>query len=168
MKLTNGLTSIHQKKKIMKFNWGTGIVIAFALFITFILYFVFKVQSGSQYDHEMVTEEYYKKEMVFQEQLDKSQRAYDLKEKLAITTSSDGIVIDFPKSFDITKIKGKVFLYRPSNQKLDFEIPISLSSSNLLIPKTSLVDGHWEITIDWEYEGKGYLNKQQINLVTNK
>lgn len=152
----------------MKINWGTGIVIAFALFITFILYFVFKVQSGSQYDHEMVTEEYYKKEMVFQEQLDKSQRAYDLKEKLTVTTSSNGVVIGFPKSFDSTKIKGKVFLYRPSNQKLDFEMPISLSSSNLLIPKTSLVDGHWEITIDWEYEGKGYLNKQEINLVTNK
>jgi len=136
--------------------------------MTFILDFVFKVQSDSQYDHEMVTEEYYKKEMVFQAQLDKSQRAYDLKEKLTITTNIDGIVIGFPKSFDSSKIKGKVFLYRPSNQKLDFEIPISLSSSNLLIPKTNLVDGHWDITIDWEYEGKGYFNKQDINLEANK
>ena len=41
----------------MKINWGTGIVIAFALFISFILYFVFSVQSNSKYDNELVVEE---------------------------------------------------------------------------------------------------------------
>lgn len=148
----------------MKVNWGTGIVIAFGLFMTFILYFVFKVQSDSQYDHEMVTEEYYKKELGFQEQLDKSQHAYDLKDKLTVISQSGGLMISFPKSFDYTKIKGKVSFYRPSNQKLDFERTLSLSDSNLLIPKTDLVGGRWDITIDWEYEGVGYLNKQQINL----
>lgn len=148
----------------MKINWGTGVVIAFGLFMTFILYFVFKVQSDSQYDHEMVTEEYYKKELGFQQQLDKSQHAYDLKEKLTITAQNEGLQISFPKSFDHTKITGKVSFYRPSNQKLDFEKTISLSGSNLLIPKTDLVGGRWDITIDWEYEGVGYLNKQSVDL----
>ena len=148
----------------MKVNWGTGIVIAFALFMTFILYFVFKVQSDSQYDHEMVTEEYYKKELGFQQQLDKSQHATDLKEKLIVTPQDGGVLISFPKSFDPTKIKGKVSFYRPSNQKLDFEKTLSLSDSNLLIPKTDLVDGLWDITVDWEYEGVGYLNKESVNL----
>lgn len=148
----------------MKINWGTGVVIAFALFITFILYFVFKVQSDSQYDHEMVTEEYYKKELAFQQQLDKSQKAYDLKDKLTLTSQNGDVLICFPKTFDPTKIKGKVSFYRPSNQKLDFEKTISLSDSNLLIPKTDLVGGRWDITIDWEYDGVGYLNKQQVNL----
>ena len=148
----------------MKINWGTGVVIAFALFITFILYFVFKVQSDSQYDHEMVTEEYYKKELNFQGQLDKQQNANDLSERIAIESNEEGLQIAFPKDFDFQKIKGKVSLYRPSNQKLDFEIPISLSTSNLLIPKTDLVGGLWDITVDWEYEGVGYLNKESVNL----
>lgn len=148
----------------MKANWGTGIVIAFGLFITFILYFVFKVQGDMKYDHEMVTEEYYKKEIGFQEQINKAQNAYDLTDKVTILTKSEGLLISFPKGFDYNKIKGKVSLYRPSNQKLDFDIPISLSSSNLLIPKTKLVGGRWDITIDWEYQGKGYLNKEKVNL----
>lgn len=148
----------------VKMNWGTSIVIAFALFMTFILYFVFKVQSDSQYDHEMVTEEYYKKELNFQGQLDKQQNANNLIEGIAIESNENGLQIAFPKDFDFKKIKGKVSLYRPSNQKLDFEIPISLSSSNLLIPKTNLVDGRWDISIEWEYEGKEYLNKKEINL----
>lgn len=148
----------------MKANWGTGIVIAFTLFITFILYFVFKVQGDMKYDHEMVTEEYYKKELGYQEQLDKAQNAYDLAEKVTVVTKTEGLLICFPKGFDYKKIKGNVSLYRPSNQKLDFDIPISLSSSNLLIPKTKLVGGRWGIAIDWKYQGKGYLNKEKVNL----
>jgi len=139
-------------------------VIAFALFMTFILYFVFKVQSDSQYDHEMVTEEYYKKELNFQHQIDKQQNANGLTEKMTITSNEKGLLIVFPKDFDITKIKGKVSLYRPSNQKLDFEVPISLSTSNLLIPKTDLVGGRWDIAVEWEYQGKEYLNKKGVSL----
>ena len=38
----------------MKINWGTGIVIAFGLFMIFILSFVYKVQSNQKYDNELV------------------------------------------------------------------------------------------------------------------
>jgi hypothetical protein len=48
----------------MKINWGTGIAIAIALFMAFILYFVIKVQSNSKYDNELVVEEYYKHDAV--------------------------------------------------------------------------------------------------------
>ncbi|MFN3968767.1 FixH family protein [Flavobacterium sp.] len=146
----------------MKMNWGKGIVIAIALFMSFILYFVFKVQSDSQYDNEMVTEQYYKKEKLVQGNIESIQNANNLAEKVAITKTANGLVVNFPKEFDYSKIKGKVSLYRPSNQKLDFEIPISLSAYDLLIPKNNLVGGLWGITVAWEYEGKSYLNKEEI------
>jgi hypothetical protein len=148
----------------MRANWSTGIVMAFVVFILFILYFVLKVQSDVKYDHEMVTEEYYKKEIGFQNQLDKQQNAQNLTDKLKIVAKAEGVEIQFPKSFDFTKIKGNVSLYRPSNQQLDFDMPISLSSSNLLIPKTKLAGGRWDITIDWKYNGKEFLNKETVNL----
>lgn len=148
----------------MRVNWSTGIVMAFALFITFILYFVLKVQGDAKYDHEMVTEEYYKKEIGFQAQLDKQQNAMDLAEKLIIKNTNEGLVIQFPKSFDYKKIQGNVSLYRPSNQQLDFDMQISLSTSNLLVPKTKLAGGRWDITIDWNYNGKAFLNKETVNI----
>lgn len=146
----------------MKINWGTGIVIAFGLFMTFILFFVFKVQSDSKYDNELVVEEYYKQELKFENQMEKEQNASNMTEKIIINTSSEGINITFPSDLDLTLIKGKVSLYRPSNKKLDFEVPISLTGSHLLIPKTTLVDGRWDISIDWTYDGKEFLNKQTI------
>jgi hypothetical protein len=75
-----------------------------------------------------------------------------------------GIVVEFPSDFDYSKINGKVSLYRPSSQKLDFEIPISLSSPHLLIPKSNLAGGLWDISIDWEYDGVKYLNKDSFKI----
>ena len=148
----------------MKINWGTGIVIAFALFMAFILFFVFRVQSDSAYDNELVVEEYYKQERVLQSQLDKEQNAVSLVHKLQIQDVGNDIQIEFPEGFDINKITGKVSLYRPSSQKLDFEIPISLSTNHLLIPKSDLAGGRWDITVEWQYDGKGYINKEMLNL----
>jgi hypothetical protein len=146
----------------MKINWGTGVVIAFVLFMSFILYFVFTVQSNSKYDNELVVEEYYKHDAHFGDEMIRIQNAQDLVKKPIITNVSDGITIVFPTEFVPNKIKGKVSLYRPSNKKLDFEVPISLSSATLLIPKKSLVGGRWDINMEWEYSGKPYLTKETI------
>lgn len=148
----------------MKINWGTGIVIAFALFITFILYFVIKVQSDSKYSNELVVEEYYKHDAHFGEEMTRIQNAQDLIQKPTISNTKEGIVILFPKEFNPENIKGKVSLYRPSNKKLDFEVVISMTNPSLLIPKKNLVDGRWDINMEWKYEGKQYLTKSQLNL----
>nr|WP_315188439.1 FixH family protein [uncultured Flavobacterium sp.] len=146
----------------MKFNWGTGVVIAFALFMSFILYFVFKVQSNSKYDNELVVEEYYKHDAHFGDEMVRVQNAHDLTQKPAIKYTSKGVLITFPEVFTPNEIKGNVSLYRPSNKKLDFEVPISLSGHTLLIPKKSLVGGRWDINMEWQYEGKSYLTKEII------
>lgn len=146
----------------MKINWGTGIVIAFSLFITFILYFVFKVQSDSKYDNELVVEEYYKYDVHFQEEMKRVQDAYDLTEKPVFNTTPEGVRIVFPAVFIPKNLKGKLTLYRPSNKKLDFEIPISLSDATLFIPKSRLVGGYWDINMEWSYEGRSYLTKQKV------
>jgi len=56
----------------MKINWGTGIVIAFGLFMAFILYFVIEVQSNSKYDNDLVVEEYYKHDAQFGKEMQRT------------------------------------------------------------------------------------------------
>lgn len=148
----------------MKINWGTGIVIAIALFMSFILYFVFKIQSDSRYDSQLVLEDYYKHEQNLEEQQQKQQNANALNQNLEIITENKEITILFPQEFEYTNIEGTISLYRPSDEKLDFEIPISLSSSNLLIPRKVLADGRWDIYVDWKYKNTEYFNKKSINL----
>ncbi|MGH2664719.1 FixH family protein [Flavobacterium sp.] len=146
----------------MKINWGTSIVIAFVLFMSFILYFVFKVQSDSKYNNELVVEEYYKHDAHFSDEFAKIQNAQDLKEKPIISNTIEGVTIVFPKTFVPKEIKGKVSLYRPSAKHLDFECPIQLSGSKLLVPKADFADGNWDMTISWSYQGKEYIMQQKL------
>ena len=147
----------------MKINWGVGIVIAFGLFITFILYFVVMVQSDSKYDNDLVVEEYYKHDAKFGDEMARIQNVEDLAQKPTINIVSNGVEIVFPKIFVPKNIKGKVSLYRPSNKKFDFQIPISLSdATTLLIPIKSLVGGRWGVNMEWQYDGKSYLSKETI------
>lgn len=149
-----------------KINWGTGIFIAFATFMGFILFFVFLVQSDSKYDNELVVEDYYKYESGLQKEINKEENAEKLAEKLQFINDGKGLTIAFPSAFDYKNITGKVSLYRPSSQKLDFEIPISLSSPDLLIPKSDLAGGRWDIIVDWEFNSVGYLDKKQLTIDT--
>jgi hypothetical protein len=146
----------------MKFNWGTGIVIAFVVFITFILYFVFKVQSNSKYDNELVVEEYYKNDAKFGDEMTRVQNAADLPQKPQIKTTVQGISIVFPSVFDAKVIRGKISFYRPSNKKFDFEVPIVLSNSTVNVKKEKLLGGKWTINMEWEYKGKQFLTKEAV------
>lgn len=146
----------------MKINWGTSIVIAFILFASFISYFILKVETESKYDNDLVVEEYYKHDAKFGDEMIRKQNAADLKIKPTINTNSAGIIVVFPNQFIPKNIKGIVSLYRPSNKKLDFEIPISISNSSLLIPKSNLVGGRWDINIEWQYDGILYLTQKTL------
>ncbi len=146
----------------MKFNWGTGIVIAFALFMTFILYFVFEVQSNSKYDNDLVVEEYYKHDTHFQDEMARIQNAHDLQHKPSIKYTGDGVAVIFPAGFESSKVKGNIQLYRPSNKKFDFNTQIALTNSEIIIPQKKLIKGRWDVNMEWQYEGKKYLTKEVI------
>ena len=147
----------------MKFNWGTGIVLAFLGFISFILYFVITMNVDDKLNHDLVSEDYYGDELKYQNDIDKLENSNTLDTNISYEKTADGLLIKFPEDFNHLEITGNMFLYRPSNKQLDFDTAISLSNSNLLIPDKRLVDGRWNIKIDWQYKGNNYLYKESIN-----
>ena len=144
----------------IKINWGTGIAIAIVLFIAFILSFVYKTIFMEEYEHHLVSEDYYKDELHYQEEIDKLNNAKYLTENVILSNTEQGIIIQFPKDKDFNKIEGKVNFLRRSNDKLDFEKKIDLSSHSMLIEDSILVKGKWEIRVDWQYNDEEYLLKE--------
>ncbi len=147
----------------MKFNWGTGIVLAFIMFISFILYFVIRMSTDDSNNHELVTKDYYKQELAYQKEIDAEKNAVTLGAQLKIQKSEKGLIIQFPENYKPEEITGKVSLYRPSNRHLDVDFPISLSNTHLLIPDNQLVDGRWDIAISWHYKGNSFLHKEKLS-----
>lgn len=146
----------------MKINWGTGVIIAFVAFISFIMYFVIIMGTNDKYNRDLVTEEYYKKELAFQKQINKEQKARNSNVIPIIIKNKNDLVIQFSEKQNPLEISGTLFFYRPSNKKLDFKIPITLSDTNFIIPKKRLLEGRWNIEIDWSYNGEEYFYKEKI------
>ena len=146
----------------MKINWGTGIVLAFIGFIGFILFFVIRMNMDDKANHDLVTKDYYKKELQYQQEIDAEKEANAMPVKLQIQKTEKGVLIVFPKDLEPAEIKGNVSLYRPSNKNLDFNLPISLSNTHLLIPDKRLLDGRWDIMVMWTYNEKEYMVKKSI------
>lgn len=146
----------------MKWNWGKGIVVAMACFMGFILYMVITMSTDDNYSHDLVTEEYYAKEMAYQTEIDAETNARNLVGEISGKRTPEGWLLTFPTSISKSTNKGKVFLYRPSNQQLDFEVPLVISESNLLIPDKQLIDGRWNIIIEWTDGEEEYMYKKSI------
>lgn len=145
-----------------KLNWGVGIVITIACFIGFIMFFVIKMSTDKKYDHDLVTEEYYKQELAYQDQIDAQQNSARLAKNIQVEVTAEGIQIMFPS--EKKDIKGEVSLYRPSNKKLDLEIPISLENQQMIIPAEKLVEGKYKLSINWKSNETTYLYKKDLQI----
>ncbi|MHA7943779.1 FixH family protein [Formosa sp. 3Alg 14/1] len=146
----------------MRINWGTGIVIAFVCFIGFIMYLVVNMMTDDKFQHELVVEDYYKQELSLQDDIDKEINSQTLEENVSWEHTNDGILIQFPTSIEPSEISGTVYFYRPSKKSLDFEVPLVLNNHAILIPNDRLVDGRWNLTVDWKNGDASYLYKKSI------
>ena len=144
----------------MKFSWGKGIFITYALFLVIILSVVVYLSS---IDVNLVTEDYYEKELNHQDQIDKEARTSQLPEKLKITVTENLINLKFPSLFKPYEISGLVQFYRPSDSQQDFSVNIELSDSlEQTISTASIQKGYWRIKVDWSVEEKDYFNEKLV------
>lgn len=148
----------------MKFriSWPVGIVLTLAAFIIFILSFVFKAMFLPDYDHHLVSDDYYKDELLYQQEIDKETRGLELEENISVEKTSEGLIIHFPKEFEPEAISGTIYFQRLSNEKIDFQKDIKLDSHELLISEDVLVHGRWDLKIEWTAFDVVYLYKEKM------
>ncbi|SNR14508.1 FixH family protein [Tenacibaculum jejuense] len=148
----------------MKLNWGTGIVIAILAFIGFIMFMVTTMITNHKYNHDLVTDSYYQKELKYQDNINAEQNVLAIKDAIVIQLNQKGLELLFSEEFQSEFINGKVFLYRPSDKTLDSEFPIVLKNQKLHIPEKFLVGGRWNITVDFNYKGTPFLYHKELTL----
>ena len=146
----------------MKINWGTGIVIALVLFMSFILYFVITITIQPKYAYDLVHEEYYKEELKHQQIIDKQENTKHLSSKITITKTDGGFNIDFPKEIGAETL-GTINFYRPSTKVLDFEIPLKIINNEMNVSHINLVSGNWNITVEFTSNSEEYLFKKSVS-----
>ena len=102
-------------------------------------------------------------ELNYQQEIDKQNKGIDLNENVTLKKVDTGLLISFPSEFDYSKITGTINFLRLSNDKIDFSLPINLSSNEVLIEDKNLVEGRWDVKIEWTVNDNTYLLKEKIN-----
>ena len=144
----------------MKINWGTSIAIFYGSFMVLMIGMVIVSRT---HDVNLVTPDYYQKELDYQSEIDAMQNTQNLKEKIKIDYDGQQITIDLAK-FD-QSVKGDVVLFRPSDHKLDKTLALAISEdSKMVIPTQGLKSGVWIVKLAWKSEGKSYQYKDSVFL----
>lgn len=102
----------------MKLNWGWGIVLALAGFISFIMYFFIQAQITKQDD--LVSEEYYDEGLLHDQRQVWIANANSLSSDLEIERFENGNVgLIFPEELHTQKLTGEIMFKRSNNAKID-------------------------------------------------
>jgi hypothetical protein len=132
----------------MKFNWGTGIFIFIVLFLLTIFGFVYF--SSTQLVN-LVEEDYYPKELAYDEQIEKMSNYSKSEYKIHIGKKPDIISIWYEGITKAESIEGTVHLYRPSDYRKDIRIPFTVNDTGYqFVPRKNLLPGKYIIKIDWK------------------
>jgi hypothetical protein len=145
----------------MKLNWGASLVLAMCCFIGFILFFVVQMLSSAN-NQDLVTENYYHKELLVQNEIDKVNNSAALIGEFQLEKTPKGLLIYFPSSIEGNDVQGEVLMYRPSDKQKDFRFPIQLTNQQLLIPVQFLEQGRWNVLIDFRLGNKAYAYKKEM------
>lgn len=146
----------------IKLNWGWGIVIALAIFMLFIGSIVFQLLFNKKYDHQLVSENYYKDELLYQSEVNKIERANKLPKNVIIQNKDGKLYIIFPKDLNFSEITGTVSFQFVIDAQFDFKQKIELESPVFEIDSSKLKKGTWRIKVDWKHQQISYLLKEKI------
>jgi hypothetical protein len=144
----------------MKFNWGTGIFIVISLFLLAVAAFFIYT---SNLDLKLVEDNYYEKELVYQDRINKINNAASLPWRIKVKQEPGIIIVQFPALEPPYAPEGSLLFYRPSDPDKDFTVPLQLNDSSRQILDISMLDkGKWVIKLDWMMGRKEYYYEEEV------
>lgn len=131
-----------------KLNWGHGLLIALGCFMIFILTLILVFPLGKQ-NAELISDNYYEEELVYQEVIDAKNNAEALTVTPIYKQSAEGIRITFPEELTVDENKINFFLFRTDDSNLDVKKDLILENRSILIPNKILAPGSYTLKIKW-------------------
>jgi hypothetical protein len=150
------------KNLLKKFNWGWGIGIFYSGFVLFMLCMVYK---ASQQSVELVSSDYYNKELTYQEHIDKVNRTKLLKEQPALQVNKRSVQLKFPSTTSNQNVKADVLFYRPSDSQKDFSVKlVSDSTGNANVASDKFSPGVYLMQVNWDAGQESYYNEWVVHI----
>lgn len=135
-------------------NWGKGIAIALIAFIAFIVTLGVNMMRA---DADLVSDDYYKREVVYGNEIVAQQNAQSLNTALKKDVTSEGVMLSLSTNQFET---GTLLLRRSNDPSLD--VQMEMDGPTVYIESTLLQKGKYDIIIDWKDNKKSYQHRDML------
>lgn len=106
---------------------------------------------------DLVTDNYYEKTLVYQNQINEAERSRQFDKELKLEYLNNQLKFSIPDSLSKNIKAGELFFYRPSNSGLDFKIPFQLNEdSEILLDVSKIERGYWKVQMKWLVKEESY------------
>jgi len=144
----------------MKFNWGTGIVLAFLIMISAMIYLV---SITLRQNDDLVDNDYYQKSITYQEHIEKVKNNEALEVKIKFEQSSEFLKVTFPTLTANSEYSGDIHFYSPVEERRDLTVKIDLNPEFIqIIDLKKLEKGRYRVKIDWKAGKTDYYQEEEI------
>jgi hypothetical protein len=141
-------------------NWGRSLILVFVVFAAFMGYLVYRA-SGTHFD--LVSKEYYKDELRYQDKIDGFRNAAAM-EAVQLRVDSTGILqIRFPEQMKGKPVQGSLWLYCKMDAGKDIHIPLAEDTTGMRVINVSgKASGKYQAKLHWEVLRVPYEFEQEI------
>ncbi|MGY3090147.1 hypothetical protein ACVWYF_003202 [Hymenobacter sp. UYAg731] len=144
--------------------WPYAIV---AVFVLFAVYIGSMVYQAMQTDVNLVSADYYQQELAHQQRIDAVARAAALLTPVQVRydAASRRLNLQLPAALAGQSVAGQVHFFRPSNQKLDFTVPLRPAADlQQSINTSKMALGFWRVQLEFTAGGQAYFIEQDLLL----
>ncbi|MCA1752004.1 MAG: FixH family protein [Cryomorphaceae bacterium] len=143
----------------MKINFGHKIAIVYTIFAVGMTSMLIM---SMQYDHELVTEDYYENEVKYQGRKDAFHNMENAPFTAAVSHSDGKISINFSGLPANMAPTGTVSLYKPDKAALDEEHVLALDDKGTMNIVPRGIRGRYKVHVRFEAGGTDYFIKKEI------
>lgn len=142
-------------------NWGYRIMIVYLLFVVGIVVLVLK---SSNQKIDLVTPDYYAKELKHQDKIDAISRTKALSSKVKFEIANNTLIITLPAEFNSKDLSGEVLLYCPADNNKDIKKTFTTSNSTTSVELPSGIKGAYDFQLSWRLESREYYFEEKLFL----
>lgn len=144
----------------MKFNWGTGIVLALLVMIAGMS---FLVSIAVRQDFDLVDKDYYQKSITYQQHIEKIGNTAELDVKIIFELSADTLKLTFPNLANHQEYSGEIHFYSPVEARRDFSLEVKVDTAfSQIIDLKNLEKGRYQVKIDWTANAVSYYQEEEM------
>ncbi len=143
-------------------SWGNKLVVVFIGFAVLMGTLVYKAMNTK---FDLVTKDYYKEELRYQEKLDAIKNA-NLVSDIAVAAKNDVIEISFPHELKGMDISGEAWFYCETNADKDKLIPVNMKGDTVFnIHAGNIGKGSYTVKVKWQAGNTSYFAEKLITVI---